>query len=116
MSKEEGGEVEMDHEDVRKVEVYKERREYWKRGEERERQREREALEEESGQDHIYTNPVSLGTPVQNLIFMFLWIKARFLLVHVLGQSPLLLFFPISYKVYWFGPGLKGTTHCSKWD
>ena len=50
---------------MRKVEVYKERRET-------EREREREALEEESGQDHIYTNPVSLGTPVQNLIFMFL--------------------------------------------
>ena len=31
MSKKEEGEVEMDDEDVMKVEVYKERREHWKR-------------------------------------------------------------------------------------
>ena len=43
MSKKEGGEVEMDGEDVMKVEVYKERREHWKgdrkRGEKRNRRK-----------------------------------------------------------------------------
>ena len=42
MSKEEEGEVEMDGEDVMKGEVYKERREHWKRGDQKKRERERE--------------------------------------------------------------------------
>jgi len=113
----------MDGEDVMKGKVHKERREHWKEGSKRERERERERekkhkkkflekkvnmttfMQIQSPREHLYRTSYSFVAEK----------KRRFSLVLVLGQNPLLLFFPISYKIYWFGPGLKGTTHYSKW-
>ena len=63
----------------------------------------------------FYTNLVSSGELVESLIHICFLIQSLFFLVAVLRQSPLLLFILSSYKFYWFGPGLKGITHYSKW-
>ena len=63
----------------------------------------------------FYIDLISSGELVESWILLYFLIQTLFFLVAVFEQTPLLLFIPSSYKFYWFGPGLKGTTHYSKW-
>ena len=90
-------------------ELYKERKERWD-------EEKRKDIEEEKGIVLFSIWTLLLREPLCKAWCIFIsWTQVWSLNISVLGQSPLLLSFLISYRFYWFGPSLRGTSHYSKW-
>ena len=105
MSQKEGCEVEIDGEDAMNVEVYKQGSEsiVWglEKGRREKRSKRKDTRKKKVNRTNLIQSSLLRSTRREPCIYLFLNKKTRFLLVHALGQSPLLLlFFLTSYKFY----------------